>query len=353
MLTVLAEADEVSLARDLARPLYKWDLKKMRLAFGETSGAIRAYPIGAQILPGGDLLVINGHQLKSLEIKSSLVRLDKDGNVKWHFESFEIHHWFTISENKIYVPFRLKKSELSEASYELCGGGSVLHDGVGVFDLETGQALESFSVLNALANHTLLRNVRKNCPDPLCLNAVRVLTAFEAKNFPIAKTGDYLLSLANLDSLVLLDQATKQVKWSLQGQFRYPHSPQFNSLGNLVFFDNLGGKTEGKSRILEIVPSSRENRGRYVGSPNHYFQNPLRGHISIAENDYFITSSEQGEIFTLSCRSPHLDSSCAFRLRMRDDRKIIMAEFYTDRRLRSLMGSLLPAGPSSLAGEPR
>ena len=89
-----------------------------------------------------------------------------------------------------------------------------------------------------------------------------------APAFPMFRAGDVLLSLRNLDTLVVADPRTWRVKWAMTGPFLGQHDPDFLPNGHLLVFDNRGTGDRpafGGSRVLEIDPATREVVWSYDG----------------------------------------------------------------------------------------
>lgn len=129
------------------------------------------------------------------------------------------------------------------------------------------------------------------------LNDIEVLSSEVADAFPLFEAGDIMLSLRNLDLILVVDGKTELIKWSMTGPWLLQHDPDFLPDGNIMLFDNralqrnrLG--THG-SRILTVDPVSRDVRVAYQGSTADIFfssqmgkQQPLaNGNILIAEPD--------------------------------------------------------------------
>jgi hypothetical protein len=69
---------------------------------------------------------------------------------------------------------------------------------------------------------------------------VEVLREAVAPAFPMFRAGDVLLSLRNLDTLVVADGRTWRIKWAMTGPFLGQHDPDFLPNGHLMVFDNRG-----------------------------------------------------------------------------------------------------------------
>ena len=93
--------------------------------------------------------------------------------------------------------------------------------------------------------------------DALHSNSIDVLTEQTAPFIPGAKPGNVLLSLRNLDMLIVMDLDTETIVWTLRGSWRKQHDAKMLSNGHILLFDNEGGLTTGgRSRVLEINPKT-------------------------------------------------------------------------------------------------
>ena len=132
------------------------------------------------------------------------------------------------------------------------------------------------------------------------MNDVRILTKQDAKYFKNGQKGDFLVSFRHLDMVALVDRSKYNIKWYVQGKFKYQHSPRITERGTVLIFDNYY-KSE-RSRIVEIDISSKEIVGFFSNKDFKFFSN-TRGRIQLFENRIFVQSSDQGEIFEIICEN--------------------------------------------------
>ena len=112
--------------------------------------------------------------------------------------------------------------------------------------------------------------------------------------------GDFLVSFRHLDMIALVDKVNYNIKWYVQGKFKYQHSPRITKNGTVLVFDNY--YKSDRSRIVEIDISSREILG-YFSNRNFKFFSNTRGRIQLFDDKIFIQSSDQGEIFEIICEN--------------------------------------------------
>jgi hypothetical protein len=137
------------------------------------------------------------------------------------------------------------------------------------------------------------------------INDIEVLEPEQAALFPMFAAGDVLVSLRNLNLLLVLDRGDMTIKWSMVGPFLRQHDPDFTARGTISVFDNrrdaAAGATFGGSRILEIDPQTREVQVRYEGTEQEPFFTETMGEQQYLPNgNVLITESEAGRVFEVT-----------------------------------------------------
>ena len=103
--------------------------------------------------------------------------------------------------------------------------------------------------------------------------------------------GDILLSLRNLNLLVIIDKFTRNIKWFFQGGMKLQHSPRILRNGFIIVLDNQGSdKENGRSRILSINMETKSVESIYEAKNNDYFETMWRGRLQIFDNSIFINT---------------------------------------------------------------
>ena len=90
----------------------------------------------------------------------------------------------------------------------------------------------------------------------------------------------------------------------------------------------------GKSRILKYDVSKENFHSYFDGNKNFFFESGIRGRIQIFNNQIFVTSSQQGEVFKLDCLNEKLNKCnpiLIFSLQ-KENRPIpiFVADFYSE-----------------------
>lgn len=144
--------------------------------------------------------------------------------------------------------------------------------------------------------------------DPTHLNNAEALRPDMAAAFPMFAAGDVLLSLRNLNTLLVADGRTWQVKWAMTGPFLGQHDPDFLPDGHIAVFDNraTGGEPAfGGSRVLEIDPLTRGVVRGYEGGGEGPFYTRERGSQQVLPNgDVLVTDALEGRVLELAPGDP-------------------------------------------------
>jgi hypothetical protein len=224
----------------------------------------------------------------------SLARFDWDGNLLWTINN-RAHHWMTIDASGImYVPAQTTvRSPLrlgnSMVSLECPKGGLEL-DSIDLVGPD-GAVIEKVDVVEILltAGYVGLLEATTDPCDPLHLNFVEVVEPALAAPDDDLAPGDLIVSLRNLNSIMLLDGRDRRIKWMLAGRAVQQHSPRLTRAGDLVLFDNLGGSRRtggsrialtrvGSQRVETIFPTDQTD-------PDIGFYSSYGGHIELHPHD--------------------------------------------------------------------
>lgn len=140
--------------------------------------------------------------------------------------------------------------------------------------------------------------------DPLHANDVEILTEEMAPAFPMFAAGDILLSLRNVNTIVVADGRTWRVKWKMTGPFLMQHDPDFMPNGHIMVFDNriTGERPQfGYSRVLEIDPASRSVVWSYQGSDAAPFYTSSGGTQHYLPNgNVMVVETQSGRVFEVA-----------------------------------------------------
>jgi len=244
------------------------------------------------------LLFPNGELLAIFDDTGGLAKLDRDSNVIWRYGGRHCHHHLVVAEEgDIYV---LTNERISRPP-GLGGTGPVLDDQVTFLD-SAGREKGSISILECFLSSpyaSLLEKPRDEF-DIFHTNTLVVLDGRLEEKIPAFKRGNILLSIRNLDALVVLDPCSREIVWAAVGPWKAQHQPEMLPGGNILLFDNQGGG-EGYSRVLEFDPVSRQVVWEFKGtSANDFFSRTLGTVQPLPNGNILVVESESGKAFELT-----------------------------------------------------
>jgi hypothetical protein len=142
------------------------------------------------------------------------------------------------------------------------------------------------------------------------LNKVAVLEPDRAGEFLLFDEGDLLLSIREMNLVLVVDPLTLDVKWHQTGPWLRQHDPEFDKEGNIVVFNNNtfrdsllpGDKSNIKmpriSNIMSVDPLSGEAVIEFGGKSSQEFLSVIRGKVDLTDDGGFlITEFEAGRVF--------------------------------------------------------
>ncbi len=258
--------------------------------------------LGAMAFPDGSILF-------NLEA-GGLVKLDRCGAVQWTLRSMVHHSIEQAEDGGFWVP-----------SIRYVGRDSPFPLLTPPYKEETlmkvspdGKVLQEISVLRLIFDnnlHALLfangrDGVKFDTPDLTHLNDVEELKGPIADQFPLFSAGDLLVSLRNLNLIMVVDPSTQKVKWHQTGPWLDQHDPDFKANGKISVFSNNNdgtrtGSAMGGSTVIEVDPVTRETSIRYGALPHQKFFTKYRGqHQHLDNGNLLISDSEGGRAFEVN-----------------------------------------------------
>jgi hypothetical protein len=112
--------------------------------------------------------------------------------------------------------------------------------------------------------------------------------------------GDILLSVCELDMVLVLDPRSESVMWRWgPGYLSKQHYPTLLENGDVLIFDN--GVAQGRSQVVELNPTTCEIVWTYEGDPPGSFFSLSRGASQRLPNgNTLITESDKGHVFEVT-----------------------------------------------------
>ena len=132
--------------------------------------------------------------------------------------------------------------------------------------------------------------------DVIHTNRLRILR----QDIPgIAKKGQLLISLRELDTIAIVDDETDSVVWTFtHDSLQRQHYPTLMPNGNIILFNN--GVFRRTSEVLEIDPIKGEIVWRFRGTPPKLFFSEYRGSAQrLPSGNTLIAESDKGRAFVI------------------------------------------------------
>jgi hypothetical protein len=252
---------------------------------------------GAILMDNGDL-IFNFEQL-------GMARVDIHSRVVWRLPRRTHHSIYQAESGNLWVPGMITHEEpLDWLSYYLPefdeytileiepSKGQVLRE-FSLFKLFQGNDLHGLLYLSSLGLHP------ESQGDTLHLNDVELFPDHLTPGF--FQPGDVMISLRNINAILVFDLETGKKKFLSTGPFVRQHDPDFIDGDTISIFDNNDSAPASsgvQSRILLQDAPSGDVSVAYQGSPEHPFFTDLLGKHEWQKNgNILITDSRNGRVF--------------------------------------------------------
>lgn len=257
---------------------------------------------GAAILDNGDL-VINFDHL-------STMRLDACGRIRWKLDNLGHHSVHVGEDGSLWVGAERHFDE-QEPPYQ--NHGAPLNSWTIQHLSAAGEILETIALIDVLQDNDLLgllylssldNNETRVQGDTLHLNDVETFPG--DLDSPLFEPGDLLVSLRNINTLLVLDPESKRVKYRATGPFLRQHDPDFVDGGRILVFDNRNlmpssGPEPPRSRILLLDPMTDEIQVIYGDREEQAFFTDILGkQQQLANGNLLITAAREGRAFEVT-----------------------------------------------------
>ena len=269
---------------------------------------------GVAVMPNGDF-VLNFQNL-------STMRLDPCGRPVWMLPNFGHHFVEPDDDGNLWV-----SSERLGADGE-DGANYANHEGR-IFDWliqkisPDGKLLRSIPVIDILFKNDLLGLLYLSTldgdgtsvsGDTLHLNDVEVFPRRLSEG--VFKHGDLMISLRNINTVIVVDPETLAIRYRITGPFLRQHDPDFVSGDRFIVFDNRNlmpdpAPLEKRSRILEV--DAKTGKVREVFKPKGdaaFFTNIMGKQQLLPNGNLLITASWEGRAMGRSDRHRPSGRSC-------------------------------------------
>jgi len=262
-------------------------------------------------------------------------------NQKWkktyHFDN---HQWFQYFQGKLIVPgseykfHPLNKLELdiSESNFKKCKG-KIRMDTIELIDINNGKHLKTINILEKIFNINQFDDKKLfiDCLDPTHVSNIEVIdNVKKASHFPKGKVGDLLISLREMNSLILLDKDTFEVKWYLFDKTKKQFSTLMTDDGYILILDNMSKSAlNGTTRIISFDVKNNKIHSSYEATGNKILDIKYRGKMQIYEDSLMLSDSLNGKLRQLKCSNISKLENCNELKTVIDFKKqFYLAEFY-------------------------
>lgn len=255
--------------------------------------------LGALALPDGSV-VFNFEG-------GGMAKMDRCGNVQWTVPKM-VHHSIDIAESGgFWVPSVRIITERSRFSSLT----PPYNEDTIIRVSATGEVIDEFSILDVLFDSQLAALLFANGLDGIKIgrrdithsNDVEELKTEMAAAFPMFSAGDLLVSVRNLNLVLVIDPKSRRAKWHQVGPWMDQHDPDFLPTGRISVFSNNNDLTDtgtvlGGSTIVEIDPGTRETAVIYGSRHGQKFYTPYRGqHQRLPNGNILMSDSMSGRAF--------------------------------------------------------
>jgi hypothetical protein len=255
----------------------------------------KTYIHGALLQPGGDIVF-------NLEF-FGLVRLNSNSEVVWKVPLRTHHSVFQDSEGNFWVP-RCKCRQARVPEY--VGIKAPFYEEMILKVSREGVVKREISLFEVIfrSGYDGLLHIRQG--DILHLNDIEVLSDQKAGAFDLFQSGDIMVSMRHINTVLVIDGKTERIKWSLTHPFLSQHDPDFTEDGYITVFDNHSDYAPGLysqrgSRIVRIEPSTKKVETLYGWKENQHFFTEIGGiHQNLPNGNMLITESTPARVFEVT-----------------------------------------------------
>jgi arylsulfotransferase ASST len=288
--------------------LHAWSVSLNKIWPTPNSGREKQFPDWGSLIHGA-LLYPNGDIVFNFEYEG-LAKIDRCSRVVWKVPFVTHHSVYEDGDGNLWVPGR---KVLAQSEKRLPLLEPPIHEDYILKISHDGRILEQISMLDVIyqsgQESLLFANgstpIKMSGNDVLHMNDVKILEKSIAGKFPLFQAGDIMVSMRNLNLIVVIDHSTKKIKWSMTGPYFRQHDPQFLPNGHISVYDNHEDLTDGKifggSRILSIDPVTRKVDVLYQGDARNSFFSNMRGkHQYLPNGNILVTEDEAGRVFEIT-----------------------------------------------------
>ena len=292
------------------RVVQQWDLDWFKLwpkPDHLPSWAVIKGPPGP--LTHGIVLADNGDLIFNFE-RGGLMRVDACGRVRWKLAHMTSHAVFRDEDGNLWVP---DETWAPMRDPDLPAFRGPIEDDYLLKITPEGRILKRWRMFDLLRQNNLLgllyldthnANFAVGVPDPLHLNDVDIFP----RSMPPGRfrPGDVMVSLRNINMVIVFDPETDLIRHIFQGVFVRQHDPDFVDGNSISLFDNASqtANTPGqRSRIVELHADGRPPRIVFEGTKSHPFFSYIMGrHQALSNGNMLLAETTNGRALEVDPR---------------------------------------------------
>lgn len=243
----------VDLYDPMGKKVWSWPVADPEIS-GSGGGDKRIHPHGLVVRPDGSIL-ING-----VADAKILASYDRCGAPNWVRREY-FHHLMTPDSTGSVWTWLGVESTYSQEQI------------ITRFDPETGETLQEIALIKDVLQGHPDKLDRLGLPHdfhqgPASLGETRYTDLFHTNDveplrpemadaFEMFEAGDLLLSLRNMDLVMVLDPDDMTIKWHSHGPWLHQHDPDFTPDGRIIVYNNnFASRYEERSAILSVDPAT-------------------------------------------------------------------------------------------------
>lgn len=255
----------------------------------------------------GSYLFDNGDVLVNLEYGGTL-RVDACGKVQWQLTEGNHHSIARSDDGTFWIPAVTSEKRLTSPDYPdgLPGAQNPAYQDQILQVSEDGTVLRRINVLDLIYANDLQRHIaeelRTHEEDPAHLNDIEPLSDTLANEYPTFEAGDLLVSLRELELILVFDPKSMKVKWHASRPFILQHDPDFIGNGWIGLFDNnVDGTNRGSflggSRVIALQPRTDSVKVLFSKTDSGSIYTRYRGKWQMLPNgNLLLTEARPGRV---------------------------------------------------------
>ncbi|MEM7508661.1 MAG: arylsulfotransferase family protein [Pseudomonadota bacterium] len=260
---------------------------------------------GVRVLPDASL-VFNFEHLSTVRVDACSTVMWKHANLGHHFVNIDNDGDIWVGAETFHSQaFRTRHpnfgGRLNEDTYQQIAPDGTIRRTLSVLDLLLENDLMGLAFMGTLANKST-----RVVGDITHLNDVDFFPADMEPGY--FKPGDMIVSMRNINTVVVVDPETMELKHRATGMFLRQHDPDFTSGNSYVVFDNRNmetGEEPQRSRVLEMTVTDQGDlasyRELYRGEGDAaYFTNVMGSQQILPNGNALVISSFEGRVLELT-----------------------------------------------------